>query len=236
MKLKSQSFIPNALSSMQQESPTISLAIAEDQPLALQAILKKLSDSEAFRIAFTAINGLDLIEKLSQQEVDIVLMDIEMPVMEGIAATHQLKEKYPETKVLILTTFDDDDKIFKAILAGAAGYLLKDESSAAIKKAISDVFNGGAAMSPGIALKALNHIKQQSLSAIEPIVQNTPLLSAREMEILTALKEGLAYKQIADGLFISEGTVRKHIEHIYRKLQVNNKVSAVNMARANKWL
>ena len=233
---KTEFYAPTFQLNMQRESAAISIAIAEDQPLALQSILKKLSDSTAIHIAFTATNGLDLLEKFEKHQVALVLMDIEMPVMEGITATHYLKEKYPATKVLILTTFDDDDKIFKAILAGAAGYLLKDESSAAIKKAILDVVHGGAAMSPGIALKTLNHIKQQSLPTIEPIAQISPILSTREMEILTALKEGLAYKQIADGLFISEGTVRKHIEHIYRKLQVNNKVSAVNIARANKWL
>lgn len=214
----------------------IYIAIAEDQPLAMQSILKKLGNSSTLQIVFTAINGVDLLEKLQEKMVDVVLMDIEMPVMEGITATHSLKEKYPEIKVLILTTFDDDDKIFNAILAGASGYLLKDERPETISRSIFDVYHGGAAMSPGIALKALNHIKQHPASPAEQTTQNTSILSAREMEILTALKDGLAYKQIANGLFISEGTVRKHIEHIYRKLQVNNKVSAVNIARANKWL
>jgi len=221
---------------MQQEISPISIAIAEDQPLALQSILKKLSNSTTLQIAFTAINGLDLLEKLQEQLVEVVLMDIEMPIMDGITATHSLKEKYPNTKVLILTTFDDDDKIFNAILAGASGYLLKDESPATISRSIFDIHHGGAAMSPGIALKTLNHIKHHPPSPTEQISPSTTILSGREMEILTALKDGLAYKQIADGLFISEGTVRKHIENIYRKLQVNNKVSAVNIARANKWL
>ncbi|WP_343534583.1 response regulator transcription factor [Pedobacter sp.] len=221
---------------MQKEMSPISIAIAEDQPLALQSILKKLRNNSILQIVFTAINGLDLLEKLQEQMVDVVLMDIEMPIMEGITATHGLKEKYPDTKVLILTTFDDDDKIFNAILAGASGYLLKDESPETISKSIFDIHHGGAAMSPGIALKTLNHIKHRSQNPAEQISASTANLSAREMEILTALKDGLAYKQIADGLFISEGTVRKHIEHIYRKLQVNNKVSAVNIARANKWL
>lgn len=221
---------------MQQNMSPISIAIAEDQPLALQSILKKLGNSPILQIVFTAINGLDLLEKLQEQAVEVILMDIEMPMMDGIAATHGLKESYPDIKVLILTTFDDDDKIFNAILAGASGYLLKDESPETISKSIVDIHHGGAAMSPGIALKTLNHIKYHSSSPMERISPSAAILSAREMEILTALKDGLAYKQIAEGLFISEGTVRKHIEHIYRKLQVNNKVSAVNIARANKWL
>jgi len=221
---------------MQQEISPISIAIAEDQPLAMQSILKKLSNNPTIKIAFTAINGLDLLEKLQEQTVEVILMDIEMPLIDGITTTHNVKEKYPNIKVLILTTFDDDDKIFNAILAGASGYLLKDERPETISRSIFDIHHGGAAMSPGIALKALNHIKQNSQNTTEQISISTTTLSAREMEILIALKDGLAYKQIANGLFISEGTVRKHIEHIYRKLQVNNKVSAVNIARANKWL
>ena len=212
---------------------SITIAIAEDNELALKSILKKLSFFNDLSVMFAAGNGTDLLNKFISQQPDIVLMDIEMPVMDGIIATRQLKEQYPQVKVLMLTTFDDDDKIFNAILAGASGYLLKDESAEAIYKAINDIYNGGAAMSSGIALKTLNHIKSTA-PALPPDSQS--VLSEREMEILTELKNGLGYKQIASRLFISEGTVRKHIEHIYRKLQVNNKVSAVNIAVNNKWL
>jgi DNA-binding NarL/FixJ family response regulator len=212
---------------------SITIAIAEDNELALKSILKKLSFFNDLSVMFAAGNGTDLLNKFISQQPDIVLMDIEMPVMDGIIATRQLKEQYPQVKVLMLTTFDDDDKIFNAILAGASGYLLKDESAEAIYKAINDIYNGGAAMSSGIALKTLNHIKSTA-PALPPDSQS--VLSQREMEILTELKNGLGYKQIASRLFISEGTVRKHIEHIYRKLQVNNKVSAVNIAVNNKWL
>lgn len=211
----------------------ITIAIAEDNELALKSILKKLSFFNDLSIMFAAGNGTDLLDKFMSQQPGIVLMDIEMPVMDGIAATRQLKEQHPQVKVLMLTTFDDDDKIFNAILAGASGYLLKDESAEAIYKAINDIYNGGAAMSSGIALKTLNHIKSTA-PVLPPDSQS--VLSQREMEILTELKNGLGYKQIASRLFISEGTVRKHIEHIYRKLQVNNKVSAVNVAVNNKWL
>lgn len=213
---------------------SIAIAIAEDNALALKSILNKLSFFNDFTIAFTASNGAGLLDELTERQADIVLMDIEMPVMDGIAATCQLKERYPQTKVLMLTTFDDDDKIFNAILAGASGYLLKDEGAEAIHKAIHDVCNGGAAMSAGIALKTLHYIK--STRSPLPSPDSRTLLSQRETEILTELKNGLGYKQIAARLFISEGTVRKHIEHIYRKLQVNNKVSAVSVAVNNKWL
>ena len=212
----------------------ICIGIAEDNVLALKSILKKLENFEDVEVLFIANNGVDLIEKYQQQSADVVLMDIEMPILDGITATKNLKDIYPEAKVLMLTTFDDDEKIFNAILAGASGYLLKDEDEFTIHKSILDVYCGNAAMSAGIALKTLNYIKKSSLTSSSPAVEN--MLSQREMDILKELKNGLGYKQIADRLFISEGTVRKHIENIYRKLQVNNKVSAVNMAVDNKWL
>lgn len=130
----------------------------------------------------------------------------------------------------MLTTFDDDENIFSAFLSGVSGYMLKDDPTENVIRAINDVFNGGAAMSPGIALKTLNYLKREAL----PVSEN--ILSAREIEIVNELKNGLAYKQIAAKLFISEGTVRKHIENIYRKLEVNNKVNAVNIAIKNKWI
>jgi DNA-binding NarL/FixJ family response regulator len=211
----------------------ISIGIAEDNVLALKSILKKLENFEDFDIALIANNGADLIQKYTLKSVDVILMDIEMPILDGIKATTNLKKLYPESRILMLTTFDDDEKIFNAILAGASGYLLKDEDARVIHKSILDVHKGEAAMSAGIALKVLNYIKKSSLAASTTAVEK--VLSQREMEILKELKNGLGYKQIADRLFISEGTVRKHIENIYRKLQVNNKVSAVNIAIDNKW-
>lgn len=208
----------------------ISISIAEDKPLALKALLSKLTKYEHVSVAFHANNGEDFLVKFAQQPTDVVLMDIEMPIMDGITTTQKLKEKYPNVKILMLTIFDDEDRIFGSILAGASGYLLKDESADVIVKSISDVLEGGAAMSAGIALKALNYIKTTASPKTESI------LSVRETEILTEIKNGLSYKQIGEKLFISEGTVRKHIENTYRKLQVTNKVNAVNVATKNRWL
>lgn len=211
----------------------ITIAIAEDNVFALKSILKKLSEFVDLSVIIKAGNGSVLIDGLKKEQTDIVLMDIEMPVMDGISATRKIKELNPEIKVLMLTTFDDDEKIFNAVLAGASGYLLKDETSETIYKAILDVKNGGAAMSAGIALKTLNYIKKNE-APFQP--ENNSILSRRETEILIELKNGLSYKQIADRFSISEGTVRKHIENIYRKLQVNNKISAVNVATEKHWL
>lgn len=204
------------------------VAIAEDNAFALKVVVDKLSTVESVSIKHIAHHGRELLEKMAKDSVvDIVLMDIEMPVMNGIDATVQLKKKYPQVGVVMLTTFDDDEKIFQAIMAGASGYLLKDENAANIHQALLDIENGGAPMSPGIALKVLNLVRQ-------PLTKKEPepgfQLTAREIELLEQLKNGLTYDQIASNLFISNGTVRKHIENIYRKLQVNNKVEAVQKA------
>lgn len=204
------------------------VAIAEDNAFALKVVVDKLSTVESVSIKHIAHHGKELLEKMAKDSVvDIVLMDIEMPVMNGIDATAQLKKKYPQVRVVMLTTFDDDEKIFQAIMAGASGYLLKDENAANIHQALLDIENGGAPMSPGIALKVLKLVRQ-------PLTKKEPepgfQLTAREIELLEQLKSGLTYDQIASNLFISNGTVRKHIENIYRKLQVNNKVEAVQKA------
>lgn len=211
----------------------IKIGIAEDQPLAMKAILQKLSQAENITIAFTATSGEEAEIKASLYPVDIILMDIEMPIKNGIQATQSIKTSTPNIKILMLTTFDDDDKIFQAILAGASGYLLKEETKEQIITAIYNVHDGGAAMSPSIAMKALQYIQ---LHAAQQTQLTASILSTRETEILQLLKEGMPYKQIADQLYISEGTVRKHIENIYRKLEVNNKVSAINIATERKWL
>lgn len=210
------------------------VAIAEDNALALKAITKKLSTYADISIDCIAYNGKDIISKLKKCQVDIVLMDIEMPVMNGIDATAEINTLYPQVKVIMLTTFDDDDKIFKAILAGASGYLLKDENAESIYNFLQNTKSGGAAMSAGVALKAMNYIRS-SLSTTDSAAEKS-ILSNRETEILLEIKNGLSYKEIGLKLNISEGTVRKHIEHIYQKLQVNNKVSALNVAKEKKWL
>ncbi len=214
----------------------IKIGIAEDHQYALNALLSRLKSFDDIEVCLLAKDGKDLLEQLSFLPVDLVLMDIEMPHMDGITTTRKTKELFPEVKVLMLTTFDDDEKIFNAILAGASGYLLKEEAGYELHQAIINTVQGGAAMSASIALKTLQYIKKTA--APEPdLKNNTPsLLTHRETEILEALKNGWGYKQIAAHFFISEGTVRKHIENIYRKLSVNNKVSAINAASEKKWI
>ena len=157
-------------------------------------------------------------------------MDIQMPEMDGIKTTEYVKNKYPQIKVLMLTVFDDDDNIFNAIKAGADGYLLKETGPEELYKAIIDVIEGGAAMTPSVALKALNILRFPEKMAADTIQAEEIKLSKRETEILEQLSKGLNYQQIAENLIISPSTVRKHIENIYKKLQVHNKIEAIQKA------
>ena len=205
----------------------IKCALAEDNSSLAKAIQEKLALFENVELMFIARNGEELINNLKEQQPDIVLMDINMPVMNGIEATKKVKELYPGVRVLIITVFDDDENIFNSIVAGASGYLLKDEKPGKLINAIEEVMEGGAPMSTSIALKALNLIK---LHTQIPLEVPDFKLSKREMEILEHLSIGETYHVIADKLFISPKTVRKHIENIYGKLQVHNKVEAVQKA------
>ena len=156
-----------------------------------------------------------------------------MPVLNGIEATEIIKNKYPHIKIIMLTVFDNDENIFNAIKAGADGYLLKEIDAKSLHDGIIDTLNGGAAMNPSIALRTLKLLRN-------PIVidskqeQEYIKLTKREIEVLEQLSKGLSYNLIAENLILSKGTVRKHIENIYRKLQVHNKLEAVHKAKLNK--
>jgi len=206
----------------------ITLALAEDNEFLASSLIDKLNFfADEVKLAFRAKNGKDLLVKLENfSNIQVILMDIEMPIMDGITATQQVKEKYPDIKIIMLTVFDDDDKIFNAIKAGAMGYLLKEESPEKLIDSIKMVINGGAPMSASIAAKTLQLLRNPN--NIKPSEDYG--LSSREIEVLECLKKGFDYNKTAEILFISPFTVRKHIENIYRKLQVHNKIEAVQKA------
>lgn len=205
--------------------------ITEDLPRLAKMLRENLEMSPDFKVTGVAINGQDLLAQLPTLPSlpDVVLMDIQMPVMDGIAATAALKAKHPQIKVVMATVFDDEENIFNAILAGADGYLMKDEPPQVLHRALEEVMEGGAPMSPAIARKALLLLRKTP--AMPAPTQPDHDLSEREIELLEQLSKGLRYEQIGQNLHISTGTVRKHIEHIYRKLQVHNKMEAVEAAR-----
>lgn len=211
----------------------IKIAIVDDNSFLINAVKEKLSFFEDIDFKFSAMNGSVLLDKLSENHnLDLILMDIEMPVLNGIEATEMVKQKYPHIKIIMLTVFDNDENIFKAIKAGADGYLLKDVNPKVLHEGIVETLNGGAAMNPSIALKTLKLLRNptefENNQAQEEIT-----LSQREIEVLEQLSQGLSHVVIAEHLFLSTGTVRKHIENIYKKLQVHNKLEAVQKAKKN---
>lgn len=209
----------------------IRIAIAEDNQLVLKSLITKLEPFSDVLVKHTAQNGQVLLDKLTQDpQVELVLMDLQMPQMNGIEATGKITRQWPHIKVLVVTMFDDDENIFEAIMAGASGYLLKEDSQETLYKSIADTLQGGSAMSPGIALKVLRMVRKPFAATQQ---QQDFGLTPREIEILNQLKSGLTYEKIASNLNISYFTVRKHIENIYRKMQVRNKLEAVHKASDN---
>jgi DNA-binding NarL/FixJ family response regulator len=211
----------------------IKIAIVDDNSFLIKATQEKLSFFDDFSIKFTAINGSDLIEKLTaNHNVDLILMDIEMPVMNGVEATNIVKQKFPQIKIIMLTVFDNDENIFKSIKAGADGYLLKEVNPKDLQQGIIETMNGGATMTPSIALKTLK-LFRNPIDFEADVVKEDIQLTTREVEVLEQLSKGLKYDAIAENLFLSTGTVRKHVENIYNKLQVHNKLEAIQKAKNN---
>lgn len=210
----------------------LKVCIAEDNYFLLKAIKEKLSFFQDIAIKFTSNNGAELIGKLEENHlIDVILMDIQMPVMDGIKATELIKNKYPQIKIIMLTVSDDDEDVFRSIQAGASGYLLKEIEAENLHKCILEVMNGGAPMTPSIALKTLSLLRNPGFLNSKPEELDEIQLSTREIEILLQLSKGLNYKEISDNLIISPSTVRKHIENIYKKLQVHSKMEAVMLAQ-----
>lgn len=211
----------------------IRIAIADDNTFLIKAVEEKLSFFDDLEVRYTAMNGNDVLEKLEENHnIDLILMDIEMPVMNGIDATEKVKQKYPHIKIIMLTVFDNDENIFNAIKAGADGYLLKEINAGDLHSGIIETLNGGAAMNPSIALKTLKLLRNPFVEDDTQEKEEIKLTN-REVDVLEQLSKGLSYNAVAENLILSTGTIRKHIENIYRKLQVHNKIEAVQKAKRN---
>lgn len=213
----------------------IKVGIAEDNVFLQRALEDKLGLFINLEHRFTVSNGDELLDILEDNyNHDLILMDIEMPKMNGIEATSEVKRQYPHIKIIMLTVFDNDENIFNAIRAGADGYLLKDTNAETLHNAILEVLDGGAPMTPAIARKTLKLLRSP-VSEID-MINEVFKLSERETGVLEQLATGNSYTRIAETLFISPGTVRKHIENIYKKLKVHNKLEALEKARKHKLL
>jgi DNA-binding NarL/FixJ family response regulator len=204
----------------------IRVTIFEDNKSLRQGLQQLINGSDGFTCVGAFEDCLDLIKNIEDTKPDVVLMDIEMPGINGIQAVGMLRENYPELKVLMQTIFEDSDKIFNSILAGASGYILKNTSPSRFLDFIRETFEGGAPVSPSVATKVLKMVVQQSPSS----KLNNFNLSEREKEILSCLVKGMSYKLIADACFISIDTVRGHIRSIYEKLHVHSKGEAIATA------
>jgi DNA-binding NarL/FixJ family response regulator len=218
---------------------TINVAIVDDKASNRNIIKDKLLRHQIFGVSLTAENGKDFLEKMKSIPVeklpDVVLMDLEMPEMDGVDAVAAGSYLYPSVKFVMLSIFDDEEKIFKAIKAGAYGYLLKDESSENIAEVLRQMQeNGVAPISPGIAHKILQLVQNNNVSLIQKsdsAKDKTPFnLTEREQEILKLLVQSLQYKEIGNRLGISPNTAKRHVLNIYAKLHVNSKTQALALA------
>jgi two-component system, NarL family, nitrate/nitrite response regulator NarL len=194
--------------------------IADDHPHARQAIMEMLDDDPYFLIVGQATNGKEAVELCEELLPDILLLDIEMPVINGLEAMKIIKEKYPFIKVIILSVSDNVEDLFTAIQYGAQGYLLKNMDPDDWLQYLHSIVDGSDTAARGLASKLLYQFRERD-------VQNTPLISSltpREKEILLLVSKGFTNKQIADHLFIAENTVKNHIKNLLQKLQLENRV------------
>lgn len=219
----------------------IPIAIVDDSTPHRLFLEEQMGYSSTIEVRFTADNGADFMEQMDKMPAAhhpaVVLMDIEMPEMKGTEAVKQARQLYPRVKFLMLTVFDDDEKIFEAIRNGADGYLLKDEKTSLIIEYIQQLMDvGGAPMSPSIARKALNLLSKLGPDKSDDKQNSIPVeLSKREREVLELLVDGQDYKAIAEKLFVSNNTIRTHIANIYEKLHVSSKTQVITMAIRHKW-
>jgi DNA-binding NarL/FixJ family response regulator len=224
----------------------IPVAIVDDKRLLRNTLAEQLQYSHPIEVLFTAEHGIDFLQQMEERPKSnqplVVLMDIEMPEMDGLETVLIAKEIYPDVQFLMLTAFSEDEKIFEAVRVGASGYLLKDEKIPKIVSSIQELLEEGTVpMSPIVARKTLAMLKATEKpvpilpSIADESTTEVDFLSTREMEILHGIVDGLNYNEIADKLFISPHTVRKHIANIYDKLHVSNKTAAIKIALKKKW-
>ena len=203
---------------------TAKVIICDDQEIVRQGLRTILDADTRIKVIGTACDGEDLLSQLKELEPDLVLMDLKMPVMNGVAATKQVLQRYPKIKVLVLTTYDDEAWILDALRSGASGYLLKDTPGSNLREAIIETINGKHYLDPDIAGKVIDSVSQ-------PIQRSSEAhhieLSDREQELLELMAQGLSNADIARTLYLSEGTIRNYASNLFGKLGVSDRTQAV---------
>ncbi len=200
----------------------ISVSIVEDNDKLRGTLVRVVNRADGFRCTSDYANAEDALKNLPQVRPDVVLMDINLPGMNGVECVRQLKQLLPQTQVMMLTVYEDTENIFNALTAGASGYMLKRTSTKELLEAIQEVHRGGSPMTMHIARKVVLSFQKTAATA-----QATENLSEREQQVLDLLSQGLMYKEIADKLAISYETVHTYIRRIYEKLQVRTRTEAV---------
>ncbi len=203
----------------------IKLMIVDDHTVVRDGLASMLERQDDFQVVGQASNGLEAVERVAAVQPDVILMDLRMPELDGVEAMRRISGERPETRFLVLTTYDSDEYIFDAIEAGAKGYLLKDTSREDLFEAIRAVHRGESGIEPGVAARVLDRFAQLSREEAQ-----APLLSEREMEVLQLIATGSANKEIAVSLSITESTVKTHVANIFQKLDVSGRTEAVTHA------
>ena len=217
------------------------VALTEDNSINRNTFLQKIQVLGNMQVVFVATNGHDCLEQLKglpQAKIpQVIFMDLEMPQLDGIETIRLAKSLYPSVHFIVLTVFDDDEKIFEAIKSGASGYLLKHEPAGVLQEAVINVLEyGGAPMSPAIARKALQLMSRSSIDSSAAGKNPLPeMITTREEEILRHMVNGWDAKRTAAELNISVLTVRKHIANVYEKLHVQSKAEVISLAHQQKW-
>jgi DNA-binding NarL/FixJ family response regulator len=210
----------------------IRLLLVDDQALVRQGLATLLALEADFQIVGQAGNGQEAQAMASQHNPDVVLMDIRMPVCDGVTATKLIKDKQEDVKILVLTTFDDDELIVQAMQAGASGYLLKNSPMEQLAAAIRSVNDGYTQLGPTIAPKIFSRLNKQA-TATKSQTEIDKMFTVRELEVLKLLGEGKSNKEIANTLYITEGTVKNHITRILSQLEVRDRTQAALWAQQN---
>ena len=232
-------------SEQQETAGAIRVLIVDDQMLLRQSFQRLLELENGIAVVGVAGNGEEALARIAELErigalPDVVLMDIRMPVMDGVQATEQIGERWPSVRVLILTTFDDQEYVFRGIRAGAKGYLLKDSSAAELLDAIRVVYTGGSPLQPSVAAKLVAHLAQPDTAATAqrsgapgaaPALPMGEEMTDREREILGYIARGASNREIGEALFITEGTVKNHVSNILSKLALRDRTQAALWAR-----
>ncbi|HEX2773006.1 MAG TPA: response regulator transcription factor [Micromonosporaceae bacterium] len=211
----------------------VRVLLVDDQSLFREALATLLSVRDDIEVVGEAGNGDEALRRAADLRPDVVLMDLRMPVLDGIAATRRLRVEQPHIRVIALTTFDDDEDVFAALRAGALGYLLKDVSAARLVDAILAASRDESVLQPSVAAKVVARFAR--LPADDPQPRPQPLavpLSGRELDVVRLLAEGHSNREIADALFLAEGTVKNHVTNVLGKLGVRDRTQAALRARA----